>query len=30
VSLDVVVRQDLLRWLKRESETRGALVSFVV
>lgn len=23
VSLDVVVRQDLLRWLKRESETRG-------
>jgi CCR4-NOT complex subunit CAF16 len=29
VSLDVVVRQDLLRWLKRESETRGALVAFV-
>jgi CCR4-NOT complex subunit CAF16 len=23
VSLDVIVRQDLLRWLKRESETRG-------
>ena len=25
VSLDVVVRQDLLRWLRRESETRGIL-----
>ena len=23
VSLDVIVRQDLLRWLKNESETRG-------
>ena len=23
VSLDVVVRQDLLRWLRRESEQRG-------
>ena len=24
VSLDVVVRQDLLRWLRRESEARGS------
>jgi CCR4-NOT complex subunit CAF16 len=28
VSLDVVVRQDLLRWLKRESETRGATILY--
>jgi len=28
VSLDVVVRQDLLRWLKRESETRGAVILY--
>jgi len=28
VSLDVVVRQDLLRWLKRESETRKATVLY--
>ncbi|CAE7688622.1 ABCI20 [Symbiodinium microadriaticum] len=26
VSLDVVVRQDLLRWLHKESETRGATI----
>lgn len=26
VSLDVVVRQDLLRWLRRESETRGSTI----
>jgi CCR4-NOT complex subunit CAF16 len=28
VSLDVVVRQDLLRWLKVESETRGATILY--
>jgi CCR4-NOT complex subunit CAF16 len=28
VSLDVVVRQDLLRWLKTESETRGATILY--
>lgn len=28
VSLDVVVRQDLLRWLKMESETRGATILY--
>jgi CCR4-NOT complex subunit CAF16 len=28
VSLDVIVRQDLLRWLRRESETRGTSLSF--
>lgn len=28
VSLDVVVRQDLLRWLKHESETRGATILY--
>ena len=28
VSLDVVVRQDLLRWLRRESETRGATILY--
>ena len=28
VSLDVVVRQDLLRWLKRESETRGCTILY--
>jgi len=28
VSLDVVVRQDLLRWLKRESEERGATIIY--
>jgi CCR4-NOT complex subunit CAF16 len=28
VSLDVVVRQDLLRWLKKESETRGATIIY--
>lgn len=28
VSLDVVVRQDLLRWLKSESETRGATILY--
>lgn len=28
VSLDVVVRQDLLRWLKRESEVRGATILY--
>jgi CCR4-NOT complex subunit CAF16 len=28
VSLDVVVRIDLLRWLKRESETRGATIIY--
>lgn len=28
VSLDVVVRQDLLRWLKRESETRKATIIY--
>lgn len=28
VSLDVVVRQDLLRWLKNESETRGATILY--
>jgi CCR4-NOT complex subunit CAF16 len=28
VSLDVVVRQDLLRWLKRESEERGATILY--
>ena len=28
VSLDVVVRQDLLKWLKRESETRGATIIY--
>ena len=26
VSLDVIVRQDLLRWLKKESETRGIYI----
>lgn len=26
VSLDVVVRQDLLMWLKKESEERGATI----
>eukprot|EP01035_Chromulina_nebulosa_P022830 gene22830-29567_t len=28
VSLDVVVRQDLLRWLKRESETKGSTIIY--
>ena len=28
VSLDVVVRMDLLRWLKNESETRGATILY--
>lgn len=28
VSLDVIVRQDLLRWLKRESEVRGATILY--
>lgn len=28
VSLDVVVRQDLLRWLHKESETRGATILY--
>jgi len=28
VSLDVVVRQDLLRWLRRESEERGATILY--
>ena len=28
VSLDVVVRQDLLRWLRTESETRGATILY--
>mmetsp|Transcript_16616 Transcript_16616/g.15970 ORF Transcript_16616/g.15970 Transcript_16616/m.15970 type:complete len:322 (+) Transcript_16616:80-1045(+) len=28
VSLDVVVRQDLLKWLRRESETRGATILY--
>eukprot|EP00602_Paraphysomonas_sp_CaronLab_P003246 CAMPEP_0185018612 /NCGR_PEP_ID=MMETSP1103-20130426/1275_1 /TAXON_ID=36769 /ORGANISM="Paraphysomonas bandaiensis, Strain Caron Lab Isolate" /LENGTH=278 /DNA_ID=CAMNT_0027548475 /DNA_START=155 /DNA_END=991 /DNA_ORIENTATION=+ len=28
VSLDVVVRQDLLRWLRKESETRGATILY--
>ena len=28
VSLDVVVRQDLLRWLRVESETRGATILY--
>lgn len=28
VSLDVVVRQDLLRWLQNESETRGATILY--
>jgi len=28
VSLDVVVRQDLLRWLRRESEQRGATILY--
>lgn len=28
MSLDVVVRQDLLRWLRRESETRGATILY--
>jgi len=28
VSLDVIVRQDLLKWLKRESETRGATIIY--
>jgi CCR4-NOT complex subunit CAF16 len=28
VSLDVVVRQDLLHWLRRESETRGASILY--
>jgi len=28
VSLDVVVRQDLLKWLKNESETRGATILY--
>ena len=28
VSLDVVVRIDLLKWLKRESETRGATIIY--
>jgi CCR4-NOT complex subunit CAF16 len=28
ISLDVVVRQDLLRWLRRESETRGATILY--
>ena len=28
VSLDVVVRQDLLKWLRRESETRGATIIY--
>lgn len=28
VSLDVVVRQDLLRWLRHESETRGATILY--
>lgn len=28
VSLDVVVRQDLLRWLRRESESRGATILY--
>lgn len=28
VSLDVVVRQDLLRWLRKESETRGATIVY--
>lgn len=28
VSLDVVVRQDLLRYLRRESETRGATILY--
>lgn len=28
VSLDVVVRQDLLRWLKNESETRGSTIIY--
>lgn len=28
VSLDVVVRQDLLRWLKRESEARKATIIY--
>ena len=28
VSLDVVVRQDLLHWLKRESEERGATILY--
>ena len=28
VSLDVVVRQDLLRWLRYESETRGATILY--
>lgn len=28
VSLDVVVRQDLLRWLKRESETRKCTIIY--
>ena len=26
--LDVIVRQDLLRWLQRETETRGATVLY--
>jgi len=28
VSLDVIVRQDLLLWLKKESETRGATIIY--
>ena len=28
VSLDVIVRMDLLAWLKRESEERGATVIY--
>lgn len=28
VCADVVVRQDLLRWLKKESETRGATILY--
>ena len=29
VSLDVIVRQDLLRWLKKESETRGTYIYYI-
>ena len=29
VSLDVVVRVDLMAWLKKESETRGATIMSV-
>ena len=28
VSLDVIVRMDLLKWLKNESETRGATILY--